>query len=293
LRQVVVIGAGNVAIDVARVLAKTPDEMAKSDIVPQAAAAIAQLDIAEIAMVARRGPADANFTGNELAELGRLAAFRPVVDADVVEEATTPDSDPAPERMRKNRNLEILRGFAAAGAPDTRRSLRFDFWQTPVVLHGEDGRVRALEVADTRHPERRWQMPADLVVTCIGYGPTPPPGLPLERGSIVHADGRVRGLPAVYVVGWAKRGPTGVIPTNRVDALGLVKTIVADLAEAPVSGKPGPSGLDSMLAARGIKPFDTAAWQRIEAAENAAGQAQGRPRVKFGTWNALTERSPA
>ncbi len=291
MRTVAVIGAGNVAIDVARVLAKTPDEMARSDIAPQAVTAIAQLDLDEINLVARRGPTDANFTGNELAELGRLAAFRSDVESAVLENVTAPDSDAAPERMRKNKNLEILRTFAngaSSPADGKRRALRFLFWRAPLALHGANGRVQALEVADTRHPGKSWRIPADLVVTCIGYDPTPPPGLPLERGHIAHDEGRVRGLPGAYVVGWAKRGPTGVIPTNRADALALVKTIVADLETAPVTEKAGPAGLDALLAARGANPIDTAAWQRIEAAENAAGQSEGRPRIKLGTWTALT-----
>lgn len=290
MRRVAVIGAGNVAIDVARVLAKTPDEMAKSDIAPQAAAAIARLNLEEIAIVARRGPADANFTGNELAELGRLAAFQAEVNAEVLEGVAPLDSDPAPDRLRKNRNLEILRNFVPppSTAPSEKRgALRFLFWHTPVALHGE-GRVRELELADTRHPERGWRIAVDLVVTCIGYDPAPPAGLPRERGHIAHDEGHVRGLPGAYVVGWAKRGPTGVIPTNRADSLALVKAIVADLEAAPVANKPGPSGLDKLLAARAAKPIDTAGWQRIEAAETAAGQAEGRPRVKVGTWTALT-----
>lgn len=287
MRSVAVIGAGNVAIDVARVLAKTADEMAKSDIAPQAAAAIAELDLADVSLVARRGAADANFTGNELAEMGRLAAFQAVIPPEVLDGVTAPDSDPAPERMRKTKNLEILRGFAAAA--DKQRRLRFLFWCTPVALHGVDGRVRELELADTRHPERRWRLPADLVVTCIGYDPSPPAGLPLERGHVAHDDGRVRGLPGAYVVGWAKRGPTGVIPTNRADSLALVKVVIDDLATAPASQKAGPAGLDALLAARGTHVIDTAAWQRIEAAENTAGQAEGRPRVKLGAWRLLEQ----
>ena len=287
MRSVSVIGAGNVAIDVARVLAKTADEMAKSDIAPQAAAAIAALDLTEVSLIARRGPADANFTGNELAEMGRLAAFQAVVQPEVLDGVTAPGGDPAPERMRKTKNLEILRNFMAAA--EKPRRLRFLFWCTPVALHGVDGKVRELELADTRHPEQRWRLPADLVVTCIGYDPSPPAGLPLERGHIAHDDGRVRGLPGTYVVGWAKRGPTGVIPTNRADSLALVKVVVDDLATAPASQKAGPAGLDTLLAARGTSVVDTAAWQRIEAAENTAGQAEGRPRVKLGAWRLLEE----
>ena len=286
MRTVAVIGAGNVAIDVARVLAKTADEMTKSDIAPQAAAAIAGLDLAEISLIARRGPADANFTGNELAEMGRLAAFQAAVQGEVLDGVTAPDSDPAPERMRKAKNLELLRGFAAADKP---RRLRFQFWATPVALHGIDGKVRELELADTRHPERRWRQAADLVVTCIGYDPSPPVGLLLERGHIAHDDGRVRDLPGAYVVGWAKRGPTGVIPTNRADSLALVKVVVDDLAAASAASKAGPAGLDALLNARGVRIVDSAAWRRIETAENAAGQSEGRPRVKLGTWRLLEQ----
>ncbi|TWT02679.1 FAD-dependent oxidoreductase [Reyranella sp. CPCC 100927] len=286
MHTVAVIGAGNVAIDVARVLAKTADEMVKSDIAPHAAAAIAGLDLTEISLVARRGPADANFTGNELAEMSRLAAFQATVQSEVLDGVTAPDSDPAPERMRKAKNLELLRSFAAA---DTPRRLRFQFWGMPVALHGVDGKVRELELADTRHPERRWRQPADLVVTCIGYDPSPPVGLLLERGHIAHDDGRVRDLPGAYVVGWAKRGPTGVIPTNRADSLALVKVVVDDLAAPPASEKAGPGGLDALLSARGVRIVDSAAWRRIETAENAAGQAEGRPRVKLGTWRLLEQ----
>ncbi|TXL75987.1 ferredoxin-NADP reductase [Vineibacter terrae] len=289
MRTVAVIGAGNVAIDVARVLAKTADEMAKSDIAPHAAAAIAKLDLAAVSLVARRGPADANFTGNELAELGRLAAFQAVTQPELLDGVTAPNSDPAPERMRKTKNLEILRGFAVGPAAAKHRRLHFLFWCTPVALHGVDGKVRALELADTRHPEQRRRVPADLVVTCIGYDPSPPAGLPLERGHIAHDDGRVRGLPGTYVVGWAKRGPTGVIPTNRADSLALVKVVVDDLAAVPTSRKAGPGGLDALLAARGTRVIDTAAWQRIEAAENTAGQAEGRPRVKLAAWHLLEQ----
>jgi ferredoxin--NADP+ reductase len=134
-------------------------------------------------------------------------------------------------------------------------------------------------------------MPADLVVTCIGYEPAPLPALPLDGGRAAHDGGRVRGLAGAYVVGWAKRGPSGVIPTNRADSLAVVKTVVDDLAAMPASAKTGPAGLDALLAARDVDVVDTAAWQRIEAAENAAGQAEGRPRLKAGTWAALRKHA--
>ena len=292
-RSVAVIGNGNVAIDVARVLAKTADEMAKSDIAPHAAALIAGASLATIGMHGRRGPAEANFTNNELAELGRLHEWAPVVEAVDIEGVAPPDGDPTPERLRKQKNVDILRGFAATPPTDGKRALSFGFHQTPVALHGVDGRVRELELADTRDPSRRWRIAADLVVTCIGYDFAGPPGLPLERGRVANDEGRVRDMPGVHVVGWAKRGPNGTIPTNRADSLAVAERLVGDLATMQ-SSKPGLAALDALLASRGVAVTDTAAWRRIEAAENAAGVVEGRPRVKLATWEVLrAAASPA
>ncbi len=292
-RSIAVIGNGNVAIDVARVLAKTADEMAKSDIAPHASALIAGADIVAIGMHGRRGPAEASFTNNELAELGRLHDRAPVVAAADLEGVAPSDADPTPERLRKQKNIDILRGFASGAPSDRKRALSFGFHHTPVALHGVEGRVRELELADTRDPSRRRRIAADLVVTCIGYDFDGPPGLPLDRGRLANDEGRVRGLSGVYVVGWAKRGPSGTIPTNRADSLAVAERLVADLATAG-SSEPGPAALDALLAARGVVVTDTAGWRRIEMAENAGGLAEGRPRVKLATWDALrATASPA
>ena len=238
VRKVAVIGNGNVALDVARVLAKSADEMTKSDIVPDAGAAIAAAPIAAIDIIGRRGPEHASFTGNELAEMGRLACAVALVDATELD-VTAPAGDPTPERLRKTRNLEILRGFAANAPGSKPIALRFLFNTAPQeIKQGE----------------------YDLVVTCIGYG-----GAELPKGE------------GVFAVGWATRGPSGTIPTNRADSHGVAQQVLAWLKDRTPK-----SGVDPLPVVT-----DTAGWHRIDKAEVAAGQAQGRPRVKLTDWASL------
>lgn len=281
-RHVAVIGNGNVAIDVARVLAKTADEMAKSDIDPRAQAAIAAMPLETVTLYGRRGPAEASFTINELHEMGRLARAVALVEADDVVNVAIPESDPTPERLRKQKNIEAFRGFAT-NAPDAKPvAVRFRFHRAPLTLGGENGRVVGVNFADGSYA------PADLVITCIGYDAILPDGLPAERGRVANDEGWVRGLPGVYAVGWARRGPSGTIPTSRADSFAVADRLVADLAP---SSKPGPSGLDSLLASRAITIVDAAGWQRIDKAESAAGAREGRPRVKLASWAALRAAS--
>jgi len=261
VRRVAVIGNGNVAIDVARLLAKTPEERAKSDISPTAEAALAAAPIEEIAILGRRGPVDASFTNNELAELGRLQRAVALVAGDGLE-AEPPASDPTPERLRKSKNLELLRGFAANASGTKPVALRFLFNAGPLGFAGTD-RVEAVELATGR-------LPVDLVVTCIGYS-----GEPMPQGE------------GVFAVGWARRGPSGTIPTNRADSHAVAASVIEWLKDrAPKSGVTPPDG----LAAQRV---DTAGWRRIDAAETAAGAAVDRPRVKLATWDALRSVSRA
>lgn len=238
VKRVAVIGNGNVAIDVARVLAKSADEMEKSDIVPEAGAAIAAAPIEEIDIVGRRGPEHASFTNNELAEMGRLARAVALVDARALDGAP-PATDPTPEKLRKTKNLEILRGFAA-NAPGTKPiALRFLFNTAP----------KAIEQGDY-----------DLVVTCIGYD-----GADFPKGE------------GIFPVGWAKRGPSGTIPTNRADSHAVAQQVLAWLKDR------APKDFADPLPAA----IDAAGWQRIDKAEIAAGAAEGRPRVKLTNWESL------
>jgi hypothetical protein len=239
VKRVAVIGNGNVALDVARVLAKSADEMAKSDIVPEAGAAIAAAPITDIDILGRRGPEQASFTNSELGEFGRLARAVPLVDAKALDVAPPP-SDPTPEKLRKNKNLEILRGFAANKPGSKPVSMHFRFNTSLAAIPGD----------------------YDLVITAIGYD-----GEKMPEGE------------GIFSVGWARRGPTGTIPTNRADSHAVAKQVADWLADrAPKSGTdPMPPCVDA------------AGWHRIDKAEIAAGAKSGRPRTKVTDWQALLD----
>ncbi len=249
VKRVAVIGNGNVALDVARLLAKNAEEMAKSDIVPAAADAIAAAPLTDIYVIGRRGPEHASFTGNELAEMGRLARAVSVTDAAALD-GQPPASDPTPERLRKAKNLEILKGFAGNKAGSKPVTVHFLFNAAPVAF-----RPGELELTTGK-------LPIDLAITCIGYS-----GQDFPKG-----DG-------VFAVGWARRGPSGTIPTNRADSHAVAQQVAAWLKER--DPKSGPDPLPICVDADG--------WHRIDKAETAAGAAQGRPRVKLTEWQALLD----
>jgi len=249
VRRVAVIGNGNVALDVARLLAKSAEEMAKSDIVPAAAAAIAAAPLTDIHVIGRRGPEHASFTGNELGEMGRLARAVSVADAAALA-GQPPASDPTPERLRKAKNLEILKGFAGNMPGSKPVTVHFRFNAAPVAV-----RPGELELTTG-------VLPVDLSITCIGYT-----GEPFPAGE------------GVFAVGWARRGPSGTIPTNRGDSHAVAQEVAAWLKQR--DPKSGPDPLPPCV--------DAAGWHRIDKAETAAGAAQGRPRVKLTEWPALLE----
>jgi len=249
VKSVAVIGNGNVALDVTRVLAKSTEEMAKSDIVPEAGAAIAAAPLTDIYVIGRRGPEYASFTNNELAEMGRLARAVSVTDAKALG-GTPPATDPTPERLRKTKNLEILKGFAGHKAGEKPVTVHFVFNAVPKAI-----RPGELELS-TR------TLKADLVVTCIGYSGEDFP----KRED-------------VFPVGWAKRGPTGTIPTNRAESHAVAQQVLAFLKDR--DPKSGPDVLPIAV--------DAAGWHRIDKHEVAAGAAKGRPRVKLTDWQALLD----
>jgi ferredoxin/flavodoxin---NADP+ reductase len=240
VKRVAVIGNGNVALDVARVLAKSADEMAKSDIVPEAGAAIAAAPIEEIQVIGRRGPENASFTNPELAEIGRLARAVAVTDPAGLE-VQPPAGDPTPERLRKAKNLEILRGFAKNQPGSKPITLRFVFNRPMTEI--EPGEF-------------------DLVITCIGYS-----GVAFPTGE------------GVFAVGWAKRGPTGTIPTSRGESHAVAQQVLAWLKDRDLKSGPDPIPI----------AVDVAGWHRIDKAEIAAGAKAGRPRVKLTDWKKLLE----
>jgi NADPH-dependent 2,4-dienoyl-CoA reductase/sulfur reductase-like enzyme len=249
VKSVAVIGNGNVALDVARVLAKNAEEMTKSDIVPEAGAAIAAAPITDIRVIGRRGAEHASFTNNELAEMGRLMRAVSVADASVLE-AAAPASDPTPEKLRKTKNIDTLKGFAAHKAGEKPVTVHFSFHATPKA-------IRAGEVELSTGTVK-----ADLVITCIGYT-----GQPFPQGE------------GIFPVGWARRGPSGTIPTNRADSHAVAQQVLTWLKDR--DPKSGPDVLPLAI--------DAAGWHRIDKHEIAAGAATGRPRVKLTEWQTLLD----
>lgn len=284
----VIVGAGNVALDVARILAKTADEFHGSDIVGHAFDALGGHAIRRITILARRGPHHIAMTPKELGELGHLARATPLVDAG---DLPPVESDAALEPGQR-KAVQHLRSFAAPGDTATLESapkgitVAFDFFASPVAIEG-DGRAERVIVERTKLDAdgratptgETYAVPADLVVSCIGYRTPPIPGVPYDAklGRFANDDGRI--APGLYAVGWARRGPTGTIGTNRPDGFLIAEHIAADLPEGG-SGKTGRAGLDTLLAARGADVVTFRDWQGIDRAEIANARA-GSPREKF------------
>ncbi|MFA5963249.1 MAG: FAD-dependent oxidoreductase [Sphingomonas sp.] len=276
----VVVGAGNVALDVARILAKAPEEFAGSDIVGHALEELHGAAHETITILSRRGPHQIAMTPKELGELGQLSRAVPRVDpADL----PSRDADAALEPgLRKS--VGHLRDFAIA-RPDAAITIDFDFFARPVAIEGE-GRVERVIVERTRVDEfgraadtgETYVIPASLVVSCIGYRTPPIAGVPYDEtlGRFANEAGRI--APGLYAVGWARRGPSGTIGTNRPDGFLAAETIADDIGEG--GGKVGRAGLDALLEARKIDIVTFRDWQKIDAAETARAR-PGAPREKF------------
>lgn len=283
----VVIGNGNVALDVARVLAKTQDEFRGADIVGHALQALDGAQVDTITLLGRRGPHQIAMTTKEVAELNDLARATPVIDpADL-----PPVEDDAHLDTGHRKVMGHLRAYAARGDSPKPVRLVFDFYAMPVAIEGTD-RVEGVRIERTRldgeghavGTGETYVIPARLVVSCIGYRTPPIEGVPYDDscGRFANEDGRV--LPGLYAVGWARRGPTGTIGTNRPDGFAIVEKIAADIGEG--SGKPGRPALDAMLAERGVDVVTFRDWQKIETAEVAAARANA-PREKFTSVDAM------
>jgi ferredoxin--NADP+ reductase len=283
----VVIGNGNVALDVARVLVKTPAELAISDIAEHAAKAIRASAVTDVHIVGRRGPMEARFSNVELREMGDLADCVPVVDAaDLAEPAAEVDDR---ERRVRERNKATLRTFADRDRRSRSKRVHFRFFLAPSEILGGE-RVEAVRFERTRVEGGRAvgtgvveTIPCGLVIPAIGYRSTPIPGVPFDaqRGVVPSNDGRV--APGLYVVGWAKRGPIGVIGSSRPDAARCAEQIAEDVVP---TGKPGRAALERLMAERGVRWVGFADWQRIDAAEVAAAP-DGAPRRKITSLEAM------
>jgi len=286
-KTAVVIGMGNVALDVARILAKTPHEFEGSDIVAHALDALAASRIERIVILGRRGPHQIMMTPKELGELGELERAAPHVEArDLPEQADDAILEPG---LRKS--VTLLRGFAAVPEhirAEKRVAIEFDFFAQPAALLGE-GKVEAIEVERTevtagraKGTGERYTIPASLVVSCIGYRTAPIPDVPFDerQGRFANDEGRI--LPGLYCVGWARRGPSGTIGTNRPDGFGLIEKIEEDIASGALgpADKPGREGFDALAQARGLDVVTFRDWKKIEEAEEKAAR-EGAPREKF------------
>ena len=288
--RAVVIGNGNVALDVARMLALTPGELAPTDTTDRAIEAIGDSPLEEIVLVGRRGPAQASFTTPELAELGELAGADVIVDPRDLEGAE-------PVGTNAERNLEVLKEYAERKPSGKPKTVRLRFFLSPVAIHGTD-RVDSIELVRNRL-ENGVAVPTDehetiecgLVFRSIGYRGVGIPGLPFDEasGTIANAGGRV--APGVYAAGWIKRGPTGIIGTNKKDAAETVELLFDDVDQGRIERKPGVSAeaVDALLDERCPRRVLYAGWSAIDLHERSRGEEQGRPRVKLVTWDELLD----
>jgi ferredoxin--NADP+ reductase len=275
-----VIGNGNVALDCARILSKTRHEFEGSDIVGHALDALEASAIRTVTILGRRGPHQIAMTPKELGELGHLEAAVPIVDT-----ADFPpvEADEALEPgLRKS--VSLLRGFADLQA-NKAKTIVFDFFAKPVAIEG-DGRAERIIVEKTvlddkgaaRGTGETYEVPASLVVTAIGYSTSPIPDIPYEGGKFVNDGGRI--ADRLYAVGWARRGPTGTIGTNRPDGYEVADLIATAMPSGSAGNRQGLEGLKQLLASRGVMPTDYKDWRKIEESETARAR-PGSPREKY------------
>ncbi|WP_111509758.1 FAD-dependent oxidoreductase [Mycobacterium kyogaense] len=295
--RAVVVGNGNVAIDVARILVSDPDLLAETDIADHALDSLHARGVEEVLVIGRRGPLQAPFTTLELRELGDLEALgdvHVVIDPADFADITDEDLEAAGKTVRNN--IKVLRGYGERELKGAKRRIVFRFRTSPIeikgdgkvesivlgrneLVRGEDGRVSARDTGE------REDVPAQLVVRAVGYRGVPMPGLPFDdrSGTIPHTDGRVEGSTNEYVVGWIKRGPTGVIGSNKSDSADTVATLLTDLqaAEPTDRGEDHAANVEQWLRGRQPKVVTNDHWRLIDQHERTTGQGSGRPRIKL------------
>jgi ferredoxin/flavodoxin---NADP+ reductase len=310
--RAVVIGNGNVAVDVARMLALTAEELSATDTADAAIESIVAARLSEILVLGRRGPAQAAFTTPELIELGELNGADILVDAIELELDPASEAALADDSAIARRNVEVLREYARRTPAGRPRAVRLRFCVSPLAILGEE-RVEAIEVVRNElvqaadgsiravPTDEREIIPCGLVLRSVGYAGIPIPGVPFDepRATIANRVGRVLDaddevVPGVYCAGWIKRGPSGVIGTNKKDAAETVELLLDDARNdrlPPVDRDIGP--LEELLEQRGVQCVEYAGWETIDAHERALGEPHGRPRVKLCTWDELLEKAAA
>jgi NADPH-dependent glutamate synthase beta subunit-like oxidoreductase len=284
----VVIGNGNVAVDAARVLVKTEEEMTDTDIADHAADAIQASPISDVYMVGRRGPIEAKFTNVELREMGKLDNCTPVIDPSILPETVEGEWSDRDQRL-KDRNLATMKEFPAVDPSGKAKRCHFTFYAKPIEILGGD-KVEGIRMEHTKVEDGRsvgtgefFDIECGLVIPAIGYFSEPFPGVPFNEdwGIVEHEEGRVGD--GVYAVGWIKRGPTGVIGSNKPDGDTAATQILEDVGDGT---KPGREALDALLAERNVRVVTYQDWQAINDAEIANAK-PGAPRRKFVTVDAM------
>jgi ferredoxin/flavodoxin---NADP+ reductase len=294
--RAVVVGNGNVALDVARILVTDPDVLATTDIADHALKALHDRGVEEVLIIGRRGPLQAPFTTLELRELGDLEGLGDVdVIVDPADFADISDQDLEAAGKTTRNNIKVLRGYADREPRGAKRRIVFRFRTSPIELKG-DGRVESIVLGNNKLVEdngrivakdtgEREELPAQLVVRAVGYRGVPTPGLPFDdrSGTIPHTGGRIDGSRNEYVVGWIKRGPTGVIGSNKKDSQETVDTLLSDLAGADLADvdEDYSEKLVEWLLERQPMLITDDHWKLIDEYERSAGQPHGRPRVKL------------
>jgi ferredoxin/flavodoxin---NADP+ reductase len=295
--RAVVIGNGNVALDVARILVSDPKLLAATDIADHALDSLHTQGVEEVVVIGRRGPLQATFTTLELRELGDLEAMTDVdVVIDPADFADITDEDLAEAGKTVKQNVKVMRGYAETAPRNAKRRIVFRFRTSPIEIKGEDrvssivlGQNELVTDADGRVVAKdtgvREELPAQLVIRAVGYRGVATPGLPFDErtGTIPNTDGRIDGSSNEYVVGWIKRGPSGVIGSNKRDSADTVETLLAGLAGAELRDI-GPDYSDELvqwLASRQPKLVTDDHWALINAHELSLGEPHGRPRVKL------------
>jgi ferredoxin/flavodoxin---NADP+ reductase len=263
----VVIGAGNVAMDVARMLALEPSELDPTDTADHAIDAFKSSAVRTVIISARRGAEHAAFTSPELRELPKLEHTNVIIEKRDIDEAIARAGENIEKDVKSN--LDAMSLIADQVPAGHERTMKFQFMATPKEIRGSD-KVEEIVFTKTGSDEE-FSIKCGLVITAIGYEAAPLEGIPYERGKVVNTDGRV--TENLYVVGWAKRGPSGVIGTNKSDAADVMKLLLEDLKEP----KPTTDIADSLS---GVEVITQGHWEAINAAEVAAGETRGKPRVK-------------
>ncbi len=296
VERVAVVGNGNVAVDTARILLRTPGELEKTDIASYALEALRKSRVREVFLLGRRGPTQAAFTPAEIRELGELEAADAVVVPSELEAAT-----PAPEIGQATKNLAILRGFAAHGRTGKPRTLELRFLVSPVELVADaTGGVRAIVLEKNRLEARpdgslaargtgeTEVLEVGMVLPAIGFAADPIPGVPFDTrakvianddGRVVDADSRAV-VPNEYVVGWARTGPQGVIGTHRGASAHVVDHMAADGQKLGERALPEPDAILALLRERGVRVVLFDDWKRLDEVEITRGQRRGAPRDK-------------